>query len=84
MTKPRVWFGKAQPGHGELVRWIVRYGSAKYDSPPVGFVVARRSPGTQTVAYWYGYALYGGQKLAGPVLTRGEAANAVALHHQRH
>lgn len=84
MTKPRVWFGKALPGHGETARWIVRYGPTKHASPPVGYVVARRSPGTQTVAYWYGYALYGGVKLAGPVLTRGEAANAVALYAQRH
>ena len=83
MTKPRVWFGKALPGHGETARWIVNYGPRKHSAPPIGYVVARRSPGTMTVAYWYGYALYGGELLAAGVLTRAEAANAVALHHQQ-
>jgi len=82
MTKPRVWFGKALPGHGEIARWIVNYGPTKHDAPPIGYVVARRSPGTMTVAYWYGYTLYG-RELAASVLTRGEAANAVALHTQQ-
>jgi hypothetical protein len=82
MTKPRVWFGKALSGRGEVARWIVKHGPTKHSSPPVGYVVARRNPGTMTVAYWYGYTLDGGLG-AGPLLTRAEAANAILLHLQQ-
>lgn len=79
-VRPRVWFVKAIPGHAEVARWIVHYGTSKYSSPSIGYVVARRGVGTQTVAYWYGYTL-DGHELAASVLYRAEAADAVALHH---
>lgn len=80
--KPQVWFGKAQPGRGEVARWIVNYGPGKHSSPPIGHVVARPAAGTRTVAYWYGYTL-DGREVAASVLTRAEAANAVLLNLQQ-